>query len=390
MARRPAPRLVVAGLSVRAQAEAAQRDGYEVVALDCFGDADTRAASVAWAPIGRPGGEGIERGRLLAALQGAVQAAASVGRECLGWWPGAGFEDQADTLAAGAAVLPLLGSPPQAVAAVNDPAQFMARLQAWGMPHPEVRWRRPPSPEGWLLRGAGGCGGQRIRPARADDPDPPPPGHCWQRRARGLPMSMTVVAAGAAGVALVGFNQQWPAPLPTVPFRFSGVAGPVPLPGRCPTALLGMAARLSADFDLRGVVGLDFLWHGDELQLLELNARWPASAALYAEAGGLVDAHLAACLHGQLPGPALQARWQGLPLSGLQYVFAPAPWPLRPSHLMQLAGEPGLHDRPALPQGVPAGAPLCTLSGRAASVAALRHEFDERTRRLWRHLENLA
>ena len=60
--------LVVAAVSARMMAEAAARDGFEVVALDLFGDADTRRAAFAFLPIGEPPSLHIDAARVLAAL----------------------------------------------------------------------------------------------------------------------------------------------------------------------------------------------------------------------------------------------------------------------------------------------------------------------------------
>jgi predicted ATP-grasp superfamily ATP-dependent carboligase len=173
-------RIAIAGLSVRALAEAARRDGLEVLALDLFGDADTLAASAQWQPIGDSATLQIDAQMLLAALRQAAAAG-----ELLGWVAGSGFDGRPDLLAAGQAVLPLLGCPPEAVAAVRHPQRFFATLDAWGMPHPEVAFRRPPEGAGWLHKQAGSSGGTQVRPAQADDADPPAPGSYWQRELPG-------------------------------------------------------------------------------------------------------------------------------------------------------------------------------------------------------------
>jgi uncharacterized protein len=48
-------RIAVASISARALAEAAAREGFGVIALDVFGDVDTRLASSLWLPIGAGG-----------------------------------------------------------------------------------------------------------------------------------------------------------------------------------------------------------------------------------------------------------------------------------------------------------------------------------------------
>ena len=97
-------RIAVAALSARALAEAAQRDGHEVLALDLFGDRDTRAAaSLGWAGIGESQALRIDAERLLTALRGAAAQGAE------GWVCGSGFDGLPELLAQGQAILPLWG-----------------------------------------------------------------------------------------------------------------------------------------------------------------------------------------------------------------------------------------------------------------------------------------
>ncbi|NUT14983.1 MAG: hypothetical protein HOQ33_10835, partial [Cupriavidus sp.] len=79
--------LAVAAISARMLAEAARDDGFEVEALDLFGDADTRRASTRWHGIGEPASLQVDGARLLAALQALAQ-----GGRVAGWVAGAGFE----------------------------------------------------------------------------------------------------------------------------------------------------------------------------------------------------------------------------------------------------------------------------------------------------------
>jgi len=296
-------------------------------------------------------------------------------------------------LSAAAAVLPLLGCSAEATAAVRDPQRFFSALDAYGMPHPAVAFRRPVDLNGWLSKDARACGGWHVRGARPDDADPPPPGRYWQRREPGQPMSMTLLAAGRGQgqrAVVLGINAQTVRSVLGHPHVFAGVVGPVNLPGRLPTALLGMAERLVAHFDLTGLCGLDFLWHGDQIALLEINPRPPASAALYGLGGGLVNAHLAACLTGRLPqGADLAALRGGLP-TGLRHVFTHQPLALTDAHLARLAAHPDVHDRPAHPGPLAAGEPLCTLTARGDDVPAVVAALDRAATQLLNELETLA
>ena len=118
------PTLAVAAVSARMLAETAARDGYAVVALDCFGDLDTRRASRSWRDIGsRDSGLRIDAGRTLAALR---EVAAQ--GDALGWIAGSGFEGEPQLVEQGAALLPLLGTAPAALRRLRTPRVFFERL----------------------------------------------------------------------------------------------------------------------------------------------------------------------------------------------------------------------------------------------------------------------
>ena len=153
-------RLVVAGISVRALAESARQGGWEVVALDLFGDTDTRRASAHWASIGEPSALRIDPARLRHELQ---QAARLPGVD--GWVPASGFEGAPELLAAGGAALPCLAIAPSGMRRVRDPENFFGALDRHRLPHPRISFDVPADPIGWLAKRAGGCGGMHIRDA---------------------------------------------------------------------------------------------------------------------------------------------------------------------------------------------------------------------------------
>src|SRR6188768_2540874 len=141
--------LAVASISARLLAEATRHDGFEVVALDLFGDADTRKACSRWDAIGEPARLEIDAARLLTALQALAQD-----RRVAGWIAGAGFEGKPDLLARGAAVLPLIGTQAEAMRRLRDPQAFFGFLDAHDIAHPVVRMTTPPDAAGWLLKDA--------------------------------------------------------------------------------------------------------------------------------------------------------------------------------------------------------------------------------------------
>ena len=385
------PVLAVVGLSARLLAEAAARDGHEVLAFDLFGDQDTRRASAHWQAIGDAATLQIDEAALLAGLRLAAE------RQAMGWVAGSGLEGRPDLLARGASLLPLWGTPGVAVAALREPQRFFEQLRAWGVSFPPVAFERPARPEGWWLKDSRASGGWHIRAAGADDPAQAPAGHYWQQHAPGLAMSATGLAAGGRAV-LLGVNRQVVRPFHGRPLVFHGVVGPLAVPGWLHSRLQGLLDRLAATFGLQGLVGVDFLWRGDEWVVLEVNPRPPASLALYGSPGGLMAAHLAACCTGHLPqGEALAALRAPHRLRGLRHVYTRRALDLTPSRWQRLLAWPGVHDVPAVPLWLAAGEPLCSLetvqhvddlTGDDAAAAPLIERLDQDAEKLLNSLEN--
>jgi predicted ATP-grasp superfamily ATP-dependent carboligase len=357
--------LAVAAVSARMLAEAAAHDGYGVVALDLFGDADTQRASRRWHPIGAAGTLQIDAARVLDALQ---QLARQQGDAVIGWIPGSGFEGQPELLDAGAQLLPLIGTPADAVRRVRDPAEFFAALAAHDIPHPPVRTDAPADAAGWLRKDARGCGGWHIRDAAAvGDAAPASASLYFQRAMRGVPMSATFIANGAQAM-LLGINELIVRPLGARPYVYGGCIGPVTVSVDLARRVGDAVRVLSAAFGLRGWCSLDFMRDGDTIGVLEVNPRPPASLSLYAQRG-LIDAQLRACLQGELPPPEAFAPAR---VSGSEIVYARRALTLTPFGAQHLAGRADVHDRPVAGARFGAGDPICSLSAAGVSVEQVR------------------
>lgn len=343
-------RLVIAGLSVRAAAEAAQRDGFEVVAVDRFGDADTRAAAVEWRALAPwPDFDGNVPWLVTNGFDSPEELARLRGR-------------------------PLLGTSLAAVARVRDPQAFFTALDARGIAHPAVSLT-PQTGADWLCKDFASSGGQQVVPA-ARAPRVTSPGRYWQRHVPdAAPMSLTFLCNGERA-ALLGLNRQLLHPDAACPWRFGGLIGPLPMTGQQQTRLQGLADRLTSEFGLCGLASLDLLLvDGDDWQVLEVNPRLSASLVLYGAAGGLMRAVVEACVQGRLPDePALQ-RLCGERLRGYEIVRMTRPGVLDAAGvraLQQQAGVLGLHDLPTGPQGFEAGDPLCSIEVEGDSADAVQ------------------
>lgn len=368
------PLLAVVAPAARLLAQAAVQEGLDVYALDLFGDADTRALAQGWWCVGDAQQLRIDPLACTAGLQAAAAFARASGRELLGWVPGGGLEGEPQLLAAGAAQLPLLGCTPQAMAQVRDPACFFEALDEAGIAHPPVALQRPADGQAWLLKDLRGCGGSHVRLLSAAAAVPPlAPGQVLQRRAPGLPMSVSFVAGLPQGLRLLGFNRQvvrTHAADAAVPYQFCGVVGPVPLPAAVQQGLLRACEQLARRFALRGLCSLDFLLNGDQWSVLELNPRPPASTALYA-AQQPMRLHLEACLGRPLGGAPVQASPPAgkAPVQGWYIVYARREGQLSSEQARWLAAQPDVHDLPRAGQRLQPGQPLCSLSacGHCAS-----------------------
>lgn len=374
-------RLAVAAFSARVLAEMAALEGCDVVALDLFGDRDTRSAASRWIGLGDPATLHIDAGRLLAALDELRAHGAD------GWLAGSGFDGRAELLAEGARRLPLLGNDPATVARVRDPRLFFAALDELGIAHPAVTHDWPEDRRGWLVKDAGGSGGVHIQPAERISLRQLSASAYLQRERPGVPMSATFIANGRDAVVL-GCNEQLVRPLGGWRFLYCGVIGPVPLAPALQAEAGHIVQQLAARFGLCGLGSLDFLLDGDRLEVLELNPRPPASLALYPriDGGGPIEAHLRACAGGALP--VVDARASSV--LGTEIVFARGPLRLQERQTAWLAGQQEVHDLPWPGHVWSAGEPVCSVTAQGASASAVREQLARRRDMLLNTLETFA
>lgn len=359
------PILVVA-VSARALAEAVVRSGRPVIAVDLFGDADTRAAATAHAVV--PGS--LDDGPDLAAVIAAGERLAATHGEPAGVIVGSGFEHRPEALAELGERWPLIGSPPEAVAAVKDPGRLATLCADLSIPHPEIAATPPADPTGWLVKRAGGSGGGHVAPAAAATADASQADHYWQRRVDGRAMSATILC-DSGGAHLIGFCTAAFAPTPAQPYRFGGLAGPVAVDPNLASEITAAADRLARVTGLRGLVGLDLIVDGARWWLIEVNPR-PTAALDVLDRGSppLMALHLAAC--GAMPATGERSAMGAAPAwtppattAATALVYAPrdgvaitADWP------------DWAADRPLPGTAIPAGAPICTVRAEGDDAGA--------------------
>ena len=344
-------RVLVVAVSARMLAELAVGDGYEVTALDRFGDVDLRAlAPGATAPTS----DG------LAALAADVDADAVV--------YGAGLENRPDLVRELADGRELLGTPADLLEAVRDPWAVGAAARAAGARAPQTRAPGEvpeaaggPVRRAWLRKPRRSGGGHGVREwrgglLRATE--------VLQRRVDGLSCSAVAIADGRSAVVL-GLTEQ----LHLGPgFRWTGNLTPPRLPDAQRDELDGqlraVCSEVTGRFGVRGAFGVDAVWDGRHAWVLEVNPRPSASLELFGP--GSFEAHVRGARGHGLPvagvAPAQGCAAVKLVLFADRTVCAPDPgwWPAGVARDIPRAGET-----------IRRGAPVCTLVSARADVPEL-------------------
>jgi len=377
------PTLALVAISARALAEAAAHDGHGAVAIDLFGDVDTRRASRQWLPAGRAETLRIDAALVLGHLRDLARRGTVAG-----WVAGSGCEGQPELLAEGARVLPLIGTAAHAVQRVRDPATFFDWLARHDISHPETRLSPPADTQGWLAKDAQGCGGGHVQPASSPPHEDGQARRYYQRRAAGVPMSATFCANGSDAVVL-GFNVAVPHP-GGLPFAYAGLIGPVALPAAAALQVTRAVRLLAGGMALQGLGSLDFMLDGAAVSVLEVNPRPSASLALYTHhlTGGVMSAHLRACQEYGLPDTAPTGP-PDVAVRGEAIVFAPRALRVDAAAAAALHNLGDCHDLPAAQTAFERGAPLCSVSASGADTTAVRQRLRQRHEGVMNILERL-
>ncbi len=338
-------------ISARMLAQLAVADGYEVIALDRFGDVDLRAlAPGATAPTNNG----------LAVLAAEIETDAVV--------YGAGLENRPDLVRGLADGRELLGTPPELLEAVRDPWAVGAAARAAGARAPETRAPgnvpERADRDAWLRKPKHGGGGRGVRAWRGGRLGP---AEVLQRRVAGLSCSAVAIGDGRSAVVL-GITEQLHLPRG---FQWTGNVTPPRLPEAQRDELDGrlraVCAEVAQRFGVRGAFGVDAVWDGRQAWVLEVNPRPSASLELFGP--GSFEAHVRGARGLGLPAPgvppARSCATVKLVLFADRTVCAPDPgwWP---------AGL--VRDIPRAGETIGRGAPVCTLVSAGAGVPELAEQ----------------
>jgi uncharacterized protein len=273
--------ILVVAQSARMLVYAARQAGLKPIAIDLYGDADTRRDAMAVRRI-----SSLAQAYLWPALN-ALMADYPLTHAVYG----SGFEHHPQPLHAICERMLVLGNQADVFAKVQDKAVFFPVLERFSIPYPEVSFVRPDCPKNWLLKPLQGQGGVGIRRFLGDESQGS--FNYWQQYQAGTPHSVLFLADGT-GSQIVGFNRQWTVSLDeTGEFVLSGIINSTDLSVSEKDQISAWLAKLVPAFSLKGLNSLDFIQHEQTSYVLEINPRPSASMQLYD--ADLFARHIKAC-----------------------------------------------------------------------------------------------
>ena len=312
--------ILIIGASARAAAQSAAAAGITVVAVDPFGDEDTRSTVSAWLELSSPD-----------QLPKLIQAFPQY--DIL---PVGGFESWQVPFAEISAARNVLATSPSTVqqlrsidflrevaaeSAVAFPETYEFQRHQDGSAQDAFEKCKAESlrPSNWLLKFPGKSAGlgvhvyQATNRRSADDTDASPclsPEKVWlQRRVPGRAYGASFLASNN-GVQLLGVCRSLTVATPSHPFLYAGSVGPIKIPESIALQLQRLAENIISRTHLRGLFGIDFIFDtmAQQLWLLEINPRYTASMELLdpGNENSLVMQHVSAYrnLSTNAPSPA--------------------------------------------------------------------------------------
>ncbi len=329
-------------------AASAAKAGFTPIVVDLFADMDTRQLSACCYQV----------------KSLALQDLVPVLKQLKNQYPdiccvyGSGFEGFPQSLAMLMQNFSVAGNPLSSFNKILDKRYFFSCLAQWGMAYPSVDFSKNRSVTG-LIKSISSVGGEGVTVADT----PLPADHYWQERIDGLPLSVMFLAHSGQ-TKCIGFNLQWTEP---GSYMFSGIMNQCELPNSEIQRIKHWLTLLVQGFQLHGLNSLDFIWDGQRSYLLEINARPPASLALYDDDfdKGLLAEHL---------NPSIGRMDSTLTISGIkayQIVYAEQDL-IIPEHF---DWPDWTADQPAAGSVIHCGNPVCSMIAEAETAAQVRERL---------------
>ena len=300
-----------------------------------------------------------------------------------------GLENYSEIVARIAVNRPVWGNGPEVLERVRDP-HFVQEIRNKIGPTPRLIPDQVAAPnEGkWLRKPLRSSSGQGIRVAKTGEAAAS--GHYFQEFIEGASHSALFVSSvddnqsprcWLLGITEQLVGEQW---LHAKPFAYCGNIGPIVFTEPVKKDIELFALKLSAELELRGLWGIDFILKGDAVYPVEVNPRYTAAFEVLELSWGLSSMQF----HCQCFNRSEISDWHPVPSSQARVVgkaiyFAPhrmtfplhGPWdddlasPFNPWRVPQYA------DIPEPLATLEAGSPVLTFFAEASSVADCRNQL---------------
>ena len=376
-------RVLLAGVSTRDIAESAVRAGYEVVAVDGFGDLDLQACATE-----------VHVVRVDGRFSARAAAAAARDVSCEAVVYEASFENHPSAVRALATNRMLWGNPPSVLARARDPRRLARVVGDAGLPGPRVRFTRPAlrARGGWLVKPLRSGGGDGVAVWRGGAPVPR--GSYLQERISGVTGSLVFAADGRRAVPL-GLSRilAGETAFGADGFRYCGsILGSAGDPQFAADDRLLQRATLLAEsvtraFGLVGVNGVDFVARRGFPYAIEVNPRYTAAMELVERAYGisLFDVHARACRQALPAFDVAAARRRAPEAIGKAIVYARRTSVLGDTR--SWLSDPDVRDISPPGTRFAPREPICTIFARGRDAAACVAALERRAVRLYRDVE---
>ncbi len=377
------PHVVIAGVSTRAAAESAARAGFDVIAIDAFGDLDQHPAVRSLSLPPTDGASFTAHAAADAVREVIVDAAVYLSP----------FENHVRAIDVLRSDRVLWGNPADVVRRVRDPFLLAGVLRRRGFATPITRVDVPPDlidANEWLVKPFRSGGGNGVR---LWAPDAPVSHDCYaQERIAGVSASIVFVAAGGQAVP-VGISRQLIGDevFGASGYRYCGnvlaSADDEVFSERVVESLIALAREVTEQFGLIGLNGIDCVIKDEVPYAIEVNPRWCASMELVERQYGLsmFSAHTAACVDGTLPAFELARVRQIHSVIGKAIVFARKD--VVAGETRTWLGDETVRDVPKPGERLTRGQPICTVFAEGDSSEECLDALKRRAKAIYMALE---
>ncbi len=328
-------------------AQMAKCEGFCVLAIDCYGDCDTRHYALDFKKV-----DSLSLANLIPTV-GYFLNNYQIDYAIYG----SGFEYFSDSLPYLASCLPLVGNSPETFTKVQDKAFFFRSLKKFDIPFPKTVFSPPKSTQNWLIKPMKGLGGVDIS-RLSQTPLPQTPVYFQQFQA-GASGSALFLSDGK-DVDILGFNTQ----LTHDDFLFSSIINCSALTPKQRDLITVWVLTLSRFFSLKGLHSIDFIANNNTLFILEINTRPPASAQLYD--ASLITRHIECSVKKIRHIPFSQSQ-----ISGYQIIYAKRDTAI-PNRYLWSAYCTDLPSKNAI---IRQNSPICSIIAHRKTMHDVQHTF---------------